>query len=299
MAVIVAATPPPAFWWFRYGPSEHDLVLVDATLFSTAGQLAPSSWFARVFGGQFQRPPPLGTHLGQPIYGIDIPGPILREMLHGMRFGALLTDMYQDVPVALAQQVDLATWRTYLEYYVLGVQVPVGAEASPSDDDDGERPRKRARLDDSPFLAHIRRFATALAAKLRAEHPVWTAFAAGAKRTLTCWFVSTYHPDTDDGNHTFYLPLEGPPLVPAVRVAHELMHLGYASKLDVFIPALLAGLGLTPDNTIARLTTHRNHKSKAKTFDMAIHWPACRGGPPVRLTPGVHDIMDLTLAYRT
>ncbi len=309
-------TQLPPFIYIRAGSaSDSSLFLMDSLLFTVPGSLPDGCILPHIVcGGGGVKPggARMGEHQGIPVFGVDIPAHVFTEMVHGIRFMDLLPDMYRHVPQSLKSAgMSLYVWRRYLAHYGLALEAANDAEDDKEDyvaKKARERAAKRAKLEEDPRGQLLKRTVMALAAKIKAEHPKWTAFSTGVEVQLCCIFVSTYDP-TEDGDYTFFLSIPGdPPVSDPVRVAWALGR-GLSSnghgwgidfdKIEIREDAIeewiLVGLEL-PNTFTASFTTIRKHESKAKHHDRFRQWPASPDGQEVELTPGSHDILRLNIS---
>jgi hypothetical protein len=294
--------------------SDADLLLVETSLFTHAENLPDGCWFKRHFAGLGKTtgtgyvaapPSPTGEKDGIAIYALPIPANVFREMLHGMRFMDLLPDMYRHVPPSLRNDMTLSTWRHYLDYYGLAM------EEEGEDEPGTKRLKTEADLKterDKIFDASIKmqyyvRVIRALVARIKAENPQWPAFQARAVPELKMHFVNTYARHSQDGSFTFMLPLPGDPALPDANIAHEL-GLGFSCDMpgrksdakEYLTKSFIKELGLVNSDVYWHLI--RNRKSHAKKPDYITTWPtATQRDERIELTPGDHDILEMTVHY--
>ncbi len=237
-SLVMDASPPPNCWYLQ-SSNTGQRFLVEATLFTVPGSLPSGCWLDRVFGPQaLARPAPLCQENGLPVYGVPIPGLILEEMLHGIRFPAMLPKLAREVPKRLVHHFTQALWQHYFEYY-LGVPIPA-AKRGREEDDEGPA-AKRARRPRNVFL---RRAAETLAANIKADHPKWFDFRTGIRRDL----VSHFTGHTASGPH-YVLEVPGDDEVVRVNGTNLLGNITPDEK-PIFEEAFVRAIGF-PDASIA------------------------------------------------
>lgn len=305
----------PSLIYIRAGTAaDSSLFLVESALFTIAGSLPDGCTLPRMIrNGSGGGDDPgvddyraassawMGEHDGRPVFGLPIPPHVFAEMLHGMRFMDLLPDMYRHVPPSLKKRgMKLAAWRHYLQYYGLALEAD-----EPEDHvskEERKHAKKRAKLEQMPRGAFLKRVCVALAAAIKGC-PNWPRFVAGALPILRCDLVSSYlNRPAGEPSSSFTLQLKGKPLVSgSVHVAFEL---GCASGDDGMKPQkqeaisawLLEALGYAGTH-VATFHTIRNHTEGKRdgVVDTVYCWPASTDGQAIRLTMGYHDIVTLKI----
>lgn len=317
--------------FLRAMDTDERLFLVERALFTTAGNVPPSSWFARHFGssGGMRPPTPLGhvplipsdpATLRAPVYLVPVPYTVLAAFVpllqsHELREKAL------DRRSMEMDRREWREWRHYVTYYGLVPPPPLlvagdaatkkrkldVADMSPEEVVLAKRARITAAEAQTPRLRYLRRCAEALTTAIVANHPDWAAFLAGSKSSVCCHYINSYRRGPDgDLTHRIEAPDEDIVVdddANGISVAHVL---GYSLPANGTFPSPSrayvawcmeqvldpAGDGRTYQ---VQLSMHTTRKSRAK-FDIKTQfWPAGRQ----ELTPGAHDVLAIQISRAT
>ena len=273
--------------------------LVDALIFEGS---APS-WFSHTFGPRVRRPTPIYTLHDIPVFAIPLPAQIFDEMLHGLRFPDLLPDMLRHVPQKIKNEITAKTWQRYL----VDMQLDRVEAKDDGDDDDDEARHKRRRIEteDKKKKAHeallqsprgklLVRMGTALAARIKAEHPGWPDMANGVYKALAMDFVNTFDNESDEGPYADMLALPGDPPAEPVNMAWMLsFHINSSDEKDIFRDALATGLKDVIPNIRVFEMSYVKRKTQRKTKIAIKYWPSAARGHLI--TPGEHDMLHILL----
>jgi hypothetical protein len=247
------------------------------------------TWFHGTFVDT-KAPVPLRVHDGIPVFAIPAPLAVVQAMVHMLTHPLLRDVLREDTP----DDVPRPLWKASLEYFGFW---PSSAQ------EEEQRGIKRKREEEernTPKHAYFRRVVAALADAIVANHPKWSAFLAGQKEELHCYFINAYKGiQPGDSVTTYRLPIPGEPLVDDALIAWEFGFLPtFESQTrpetpvsQVWIGHRLAEALLPVVDVVCSVRLISKRRSKATRRLVINGWPAGRLSP----LPSDYDICRIRI----